>query len=94
MWGTAMPSRTYNILAAGKPILALTDDDSELSRVIDEENAGWHVPPADPDKLLDTIFDIYARRDELPEMGMRARAAAIGKYSLTDAVNKYRTALR
>ncbi len=94
MWGTAMPSRTYNILAAGKPILALTDDDSELSRVIDEENAGWHVPPASPDKLLDAIFEIYARRDELPEMGNRARAAAIGKYSLTDAVDKYRIALK
>ncbi|MEJ7846700.1 MAG: glycosyltransferase family 4 protein [Pyrinomonadaceae bacterium] len=93
MWGTAMPSRTYNILAAGKPILALTDDDSELSRVIDEENAGWHVPPANPDKLLDAILDIYARRDELPEMGIRARSAAIEKYSLTDAVNKYRNAL-
>ena len=93
MWGTAMPSRTYNILATGKPILALTDDDSELSRVIDEENAGWHVPPANPDKLLDAIFNIYARREELPEMGIRARAAAIEKYSLTDAVNKYRKAL-
>lgn len=94
MWGTAMPSRTYNILAAGKPILALTEDDSELSRVIDEEKAGWHVPPANPDKLLVAIFDIYARRDELPEMAVRARAAAIEKYSLTDAVDKYRIALR
>ncbi len=94
MWGTAMPSRTYNILAAGKPILALTDDGSELSRVIDEESVGWHVPPAKPDMLLKTIFEIFARRGELPEMGGKARAAALNKYSLTDAVNKYRAALQ
>jgi glycosyltransferase involved in cell wall biosynthesis len=43
MWGTAMPSRTYNILAAGKPILALTDDGSELARVIEEEGVGWYT---------------------------------------------------
>ena len=94
MWGTAMPSRTYNILAAGKPILALTDRDSELSKVIDEENVGWHVEPGEPDKLLEAIFDIYARKNELKEMGDRARSAALNKYSLTDAVNKYRAALR
>lgn len=94
MWGTAMPSRTYNILAAGKPILALTDNGSELSRVIDEENVGWHVPPGDPDLLFDTILDIYARKGELAEMGNRARGAALNKYSLKDAVDKYRAALR
>ncbi|MBC7898456.1 MAG: glycosyltransferase family 4 protein [Saprospiraceae bacterium] len=94
MWGTAMPSRTYNILAAGKPILALTDNGSELSRVIDEENVGWHVPPGDPDLLFDTILDIYARKGELAEMGNRARGAALNKYSLKDAVDKYRAELR
>ena len=31
MWGTAMPSRTYNIMAAGKPVLALTEKGSELA---------------------------------------------------------------
>ena len=31
MLGVSMPSRTYNILAAGKPILALTDKGSELA---------------------------------------------------------------
>ena len=45
MLGVAMPSKTYNLMAAGEPLLALTDPDSELARVIDEGNrlafAAW-----------------------------------------------------
>ncbi len=90
MWGTAMPSRTYNILAAGKPILALTDDYSELARVIDEEKVGWHIAPRDPALLYSTILEIYEHRDVLNEMGTRARSAAVEKYSLSSAIESYR----
>lgn len=90
MLGTAMPSRTYNILAAGKPILALTDEGSELAQVIDEEQVGWHIRPRQPKTLVKTILEIFDRKDELAEMGQRARAAAEAKYSLADAVRSYR----
>ena len=93
MWGTAMPSRTYNIMAAGRPILALTDEGSELARVIDEENIGWHVPPSSPEQLTQAILEIYKRRSELPAMGARARAAAEAKYSLSKAIGDYHKAL-
>ncbi len=49
MRGVAMPSRTYNILAAGKPVLALTEKGSEVARVIEDERVGWYVPPGKPD---------------------------------------------
>lgn len=93
MWGTAMPSRTYNIMATGKPILALTDDGSELARVIDEEALGWHVSPGKCEQLTATILQIYENRGDLAEMGKRARTASVEKYSLKDAVAKYRNAL-
>ena len=93
MWGTAMPSRTYNIMAAGKPVLALTDEGSELARVIDEESIGWHLPPGDADHMLDTILRIYDDRNVLGEMGKRARAAALKKYSHAEAIESYRRTL-
>ncbi len=89
MWGTAMPSRTYNIMAAGKPILALTDEGSELARVIDEEGIGVHIIPGNAELLVSAIEDLYSRRDELVEMGERARQAAIDKYSTETAVRAY-----
>ena len=93
MWGTAMPSRTYNIMAAGKPVLALTEAGSELAQVIDEEGIGWHIEPGDGDDLVAAILDIYERRSDLDEMGKKARDAAIAKYSTPTAVESYRKAL-
>jgi glycosyltransferase involved in cell wall biosynthesis len=89
MLGAAMPSKTYNIMAAGKPILALTDPDSELARVIDEEGIGWHLAPGDPTRFREKLEKIYRDRDKLNAMGHRARQAAENKYSLTVAIQKY-----
>ena len=93
MWGTAMPSRTYNIMAAGKPVLALADEGSELARVIDEESIGWHLPPGDPEALRKAIITAYEARSELREMGIRARSAAVSKYSPAVAIDAYSRAL-
>ncbi|MBK6751506.1 MAG: glycosyltransferase family 4 protein [Pyrinomonadaceae bacterium] len=94
MRGVSMPSRTYNILAAGKPILALTEDDSELAMVIEEDQIGWHVPPGNADKLVSVIAEIYEKRGQLAEYGERSRASAISKYSLETASRKYIEALK
>ncbi len=93
MWGTAMPSRTYNIMAAGKPILALTERTSELARVIEEEGIGLYVEPGDPEGLLAALIQLSSDREGLTEMGRRARAAALSKYSRGAACEAYRKAL-
>lgn len=93
MWGVSMPSRTYNILAAGKPILALTEAGSELDLVISEEAVGWSNPPGQTEKLLELIREIYQDRDKLFEMGLNARSSALNKYSLESAVEKYKSVL-
>jgi len=94
MWGVSMPSRTYNILAVGKPILALTEADSEVARVILEDNIGWIVSPGDSETLLQKIKEIYQKREQLKAMGNRARNAATNKYSLETAIEKYHEALK
>ena len=94
MWGVSMPSRTYNILAAGKPILALTERHSELERVVSEEKVGWSVPPNKPERLYKTILEIFAERETLLDKGLNARSAALKKYSLPNALDKYRQALK
>lgn len=93
MWGVSMPSRTYNILAAGKPILALTEKDSELAQVVAEDEVGWIAPPDEPTVLLNTIEKIYNERHKIAQMNARARRAALEKYSLATAVEKYRRAI-
>lgn len=90
MRGVAMPSRTYNFLAAAKPILALTEENSEIAKVIEEDCVGWIVPPSEPTILLNTIYKIYDERESLREMGERGRKAALTKYSEETALKKYK----
>lgn len=93
MWGVSMPSRTYNILAAGKPILALTEKSSELARVIKEDGVGWAVPPDRPEILLEKIIEISQKKGELERFGLNARNAALEKYSVEAALDRYRSVL-
>lgn len=93
MVGTAMPSRTYNLMAAGKPILALTEAGSELSMVIDEDKIGWHTEPGDADTLTKLILRTVEDPKLLDEMGSNARKAAVEKYSKDSAVLAYREAV-
>ena len=94
MYGAAMPSKTYNIMAAGKPVLALTDEGSELAMVIDEDKIGWHLPPGNSQKLVTKLEELYEKRNEFGDIGTRARKAAEEKYSLERALQRYSSELR
>jgi colanic acid biosynthesis glycosyl transferase WcaI len=94
MLGVSMPSRTYNILAAGKPIIAIADTRSELALVVKEENVGWVVEPGDKGEFRKAIQRAKGSGNELALMGERARQAAVEKYSFEKALDKYRTALK
>jgi glycosyltransferase involved in cell wall biosynthesis len=93
MAGVSVPSKMYNILAAGKPIIALVDHDSETAMVVREEQIGWVVPPERPDLVAAALEEASADRQCLLEMGKRARAAAEGKYSFQRVIESYRELL-
>jgi glycosyltransferase involved in cell wall biosynthesis len=93
MVGVSMPSRTYNILAAGRPVLALTEERSELARVVEEDKIGWVVSPSDPTSLAAAVVEIMDNRNKLIAMAESARRSALKKYSLETALEKYRNAI-
>jgi glycosyltransferase involved in cell wall biosynthesis len=89
MSGISVPSRTYNVMASGKPMLGVCDDDSELAAVIHEERIGWVVPPGRPDLLATAIRAAQADPDELRRMGERAYQAAAAKYTIASLLKVY-----
>lgn len=91
MRGVAMPSRTYNLMAAAKPILALTENKSEVALVIEENGIGWSVEPNEPERLLELIYRIYDERARIPEMQKNSRRAALEQYSVEKAIEKYKS---
>jgi len=89
MAGVGVPSRMYNMMAAGKPIIAVAEDDAEPALVVWEEQIGWVVPPGQPDKIVDAILEAQAQPDRLVEMGASARRAAEAKYTFDQAIQAY-----
>jgi glycosyltransferase involved in cell wall biosynthesis len=87
--GAAVPSRLYNIMAAGKPVISLASPDSEVSLVVNEEEIGWVVPPHSPGELVETVLNAMVDKERLKAMGLRAYAAAITKYSREKIVRDY-----
>ncbi|OGU29107.1 MAG: hypothetical protein A2X67_03100 [Ignavibacteria bacterium GWA2_55_11] len=94
MYGISVPSRMYNIMAAGKPIIAITDERSELARVVEEERIGWTVRPDDIDGLVAAIDLARCNPSLRADMGMRARRTAESTYRVEPSLHKFREILR
>ncbi len=81
MAGVSVPSRMYNVLAAGKPIIAAVDDASEVAHVVREHEVGWVIPPDDSAGIVRAILDAKSEVIGRARMSIRARAAADDLYS-------------
>jgi glycosyltransferase involved in cell wall biosynthesis len=58
MFGLGVPSKSYFSLAAGKPILAAVDADSEIGLMLSEFPVGWRCDPSSPEQLAAVIDEI------------------------------------
>ena len=94
MMGIGVPSRLYNILAAGRPVIVISETESEAALVVREIDAGWVVAPGDVDGLLAVIGAARRDPDRLREMGVRARRAAEDRFSFEKVIADYRRVLR
>lgn len=56
MSAPCFPGKTINLLAAKKPIVAITDKLSETARIIDDAECGVIIEPNDVTELKDTIM--------------------------------------
>jgi colanic acid biosynthesis glycosyl transferase WcaI len=53
--GVSVPSRFYNLLALGRPVIIIAEPDAEVAQTIAEHRVGWVVAPGRPDGLAETI---------------------------------------
>jgi glycosyltransferase involved in cell wall biosynthesis len=89
MAGVSVPSRMYNILASGRPMIAMVDPSTEVARVIAEEGVGWVVPVGDVDRLVAVIEEARSDPSALAAMGANARRAAETTYSFASVIARY-----
>lgn len=76
-FGTS-PNKFFDYIAAGLPVL--NNYPGWLARLIEENGCGVAVPPDDPAAFASALQQLAGKRDELTEMGARARALAQARF--------------
>jgi colanic acid biosynthesis glycosyl transferase WcaI len=69
----SVPSKTYSILAAGRPILAAIDPGTEVPRILASSGAGRAVEPDDVEPFVTALRDMLADRQGLASAGRSGR---------------------
>jgi colanic acid biosynthesis glycosyl transferase WcaI len=85
----SVPSKTYSILAAGRPLVASVDVGSEVARIVERAGAGIAVPPDDPEAFTAAIGRLLRSPDEAAEMGSRGRTWVEGWASPAAVAQSY-----
>ena len=73
--GSVVPSKTYGIMAAGRPVLFIGPREATPARIIREFRCGWHVECGDVRGVVDLLHFLEGRREEIYEAGGRGRRA-------------------
>jgi len=69
----SVPSKAYSIMAAGRPLLAAIDADSEVARIVENVGCGRVVAPDEPEAFIAALSSMLENRDEMAEMGAKGR---------------------
>lgn len=94
MYGLGVPSKTYNIMAAGKPVLFIGDARSEIALLVKENEFGYVFEPEEHEKIVDFLLHISVEMlPELKEMGAKARKVVEEEYSKEIILNKFLEAI-
>jgi glycosyltransferase involved in cell wall biosynthesis len=74
--GVVVPSKMYEILAAGKPIVAVAPEESDVVSLGIRQNFAIAADPDKPAELVQAVRTLAADRNRLKSMGDAALAAA------------------
>jgi glycosyltransferase involved in cell wall biosynthesis len=74
--GVIVPSKMYGILAAGKPIVAVAPEETEVVRLGRRDGFAVCANPDKPEDLISAVRALVGDAQKLKNMGEAARAAA------------------
>ena len=85
--GVSVPSRFYNLLAVGRPVILVSEPEAEAALIVAENHLGWVVMPGASGDLAEAIR--AASRTAASSIAARAAAAA-ENFALDRAMMSYR----
>jgi colanic acid biosynthesis glycosyl transferase WcaI len=70
----SVPSKTYSIMAAGRPVVASIDPDTAVPRILAESGGGVTVAPDDAGAFTEAIRSLVADPERATRLGALGRA--------------------
>jgi len=74
--GVVVPSKLYPTLAAGRPVLGVAPEESDVVRIIRRTGCGVAANPDDPASVAEAVRSVLHDPEHLQTMGRRAREIA------------------
>ena len=73
--GSVVPSKSYGIMAAGRPMLYVGSRTATPARLLARHECGWRIEPGNPDAMVRLLLRLEQDRGLVREAGARARIA-------------------
>jgi glycosyltransferase involved in cell wall biosynthesis len=87
--GLIVPSKFYGILAAGRPVVFIGDEDGELARIITNAQCGRVVAVGHSDDLVRAVDELLSEPKLLRIMGTAARELLCSRFSAQHAIIRW-----
>lgn len=91
---TSVPSKSYTLMASGRPVVAAVDPGSEIWRLVQTAGAGFCVPPEEPALLAQAIVALCDSPDQRRRMGENAREYVVRHHARSELTALYGETLR
>ena len=76
-------------MACARAVLAVTDQNSDLARLVTEASCGAFVLPGSAEVLAEMILRAYANQQEWQKMGISGREHVVRHYAREAVTNRY-----
>lgn len=90
----SVPSKLYNFMAAGRPILGLTTPGSEVAAILRATGGGMSVPPADVEGIVRAVVELKRSPDARRAAAGKARDFVVRAFAKDRILRSYEETLR
>jgi glycosyltransferase involved in cell wall biosynthesis len=87
--GLGVPSKFYNILASGRPSVAIMSAECEVARVQAEARCGIQLEPGNPAALAAILRRLAASPVEVEALGLNARRVLVESYTTQHVADRF-----
>lgn len=87
--GLAVPSKTYSYYQSGKPVIAIMDKKTDISKEIKDFNAGYSINNLQSDELTEWIIQLYQKPDLIKPLISNVKKLYEKNYKKNIQIDKY-----